>query len=154
MNMVLALLSVIMILVGGALFIKPRGESAPAPWEMGAIEVEIEEALEREAAGLSEDEDFGIDDLEKADGLVANAKRSKTDNSDNIDYDSVTQVTDEMNDLEEGFNQTQSPDPSVMDELMADEEDLTLDDLDDLADDLDDLSESDDLDTSFLDEML
>lgn len=154
MNMVLAILSVIMILVGGALFIKPRGDSAPAPWEMGAIEVEIEEALEREAAGLSEDEDFGIDDLEKEDGLVANAKRKNIATSDSIDSDTFNQDTD---DIADEFNQPQSPDPSVMDELMADEEEeLSLDDLDDLADDLDlgDVSDSEDVDTSFLDEML
>ena len=47
-----------------------------------------------------------------------------------------------------------------MDELLGDEEELDLGDLDDMADDLnfDDLdeeeSEDDDIDTSFLDEML
>ena len=38
------------------------------------MEVELEEQLEREAAGLSEDEDFGIDEIESSDGLVANAR--------------------------------------------------------------------------------
>ena len=48
---------------------QPRGDSAPEPWEMGALEVELEEQMEREAAGLTDDEDFGADELEIDEGL-------------------------------------------------------------------------------------
>ena len=63
--------------------------------------------------------------------------------------------------MEEVLEPMPSADSGVMDELLGDEEEeLDLGDLDDMADDLnfDDLdeeeSEDDDIDTSFLDEML
>ena len=36
------------------LILKPKGRSAPAPWEMGTLEVELEEQMY--------DEDFGMDE--------------------------------------------------------------------------------------------
>jgi len=166
MNMVIAALSVAMLLIGAVLFIKPRDDSAPAPWEMGALEVELEEQLEREAAGLTDDEDFGADDLEIDRGLVAGARRqagAKTVSDEGADYTATTASAGAS--IEEDLGPAPAPDTGVVDELLGgNEEDLDLDDLGDLADDLDDLAglddladgldDDDDLDTSFLDDML
>ena len=45
MNMIIAVLSGIMVLIGGALVLKPREQSAPQPWEMGTLEVELEDQM-------------------------------------------------------------------------------------------------------------
>ena len=128
---------------------------------MGALEVELEEQMEREAAGLTEDEDFGNDDLEIDGGLVANARRKDGDSSEESKSDYTETVASAGVQLEDDIGPTPYADNGVMDELLGDEdEDLDLGDLDDMADDLnfDDLdeeqSEDDDIDTSFLDEML
>ena len=159
--MVIIALSVVMFLIGAMMFIRPRGDSAPEPWEMGAFEVELEEQMEREAAGLTEDEDFGTDDLEIDGGLVANARRKDSDSSEESKSDYTETMASAGVQLEDDLGPTPYADNGVMDELLGDEdEDLDLGDLDDMADDLnfDDLdeeqSEDDDIDTSFLDEML
>ena len=128
---------------------------------MGALEVELEEQMEREAAGLTDDEDFGADELEIDEGLVANARRKEGDSSDESKSDYTETMASAGAPLEEDLEPTPSADSGVMDELLGDEEEeLDLGDLDDMADDLnfDDLdeeeSEDDDIDTSFLDEML
>jgi hypothetical protein len=143
MNMVIAVLSGIMILIGGALVLKPRERAAPQPWEMGTLEVELEEQMF--------DQDFGMDDEES---FIESDESSSSDNIttpqiDPIDYSEVS-VTPPSND--------------VVDELLGEEEDIDLDDLSDLADDfdlddLDDLAEGlndadDDIDTSFIDDIL
>ena len=159
MNAVVIAFSVVMLLIGALLFIKPREDSAPAPWEMGALEVELEEQIEREAAGLTGDEDFGLDDLEIDEGLVSGARRKDgaTSDSDESDYTATSASAGAA--TEEDLGPALAPDTGVMDELLGDDdENLDLDDLDDLADDLenmaDELDDDEDLDTSFLDEML
>ena len=159
MNAVVIAFSVVMLLIGALLFIKPREDSAPAPWEMGALEVELEEQIEREAAGLTGDEDFGLDDLEIDEGLVSGARRKDgaTSDSDESDYTATSASAGAAS--EEDLGPAPAPDAGVMDELLGDDdENLDLDDLDDLADDLenmaDELDDDEDLDTSFLDEML
>ena len=159
MNAVVIAFSVVMLLIGALLFIKPREDSAPAPWEMGALEVELEEQIEREAAGLTGDEDFGLDDLEIDEGLVSGARRKDgaTSDSDESDYTATSASAGAA--TEEDLGPAPAPDTGVMDELLGDDdENLDLDDLDDLADDLenmaDELDDDEDLDTSFLDEML
>ena len=161
MNMVIIALSVAMFLIGAMMFIRPRGDSAPQPWEMGALEVELEEQLEREAAGLTEDEDFGADDLEIDTGLVANARRKDGESPEESKSDYTDSMTNAAVSLEDNLDSTPTADSGVMDELLGDDdEELDLGDLDDMADDLnfDDLgdedSDDDDIDTSFLDEML
>ena len=161
MNMVIIALSVVMLLIGAMMFIRPRGDSAPEPWEMGALEVELEEQMEREAAGLTDDEDFGADDLEIDGGLVANARRKEGDTSEENKSDYTENMASAGVPVEDDIGPTPSADSGVMDELLGDEdEDLDLGDLDDMADDLnfDELdeeeSEDEDIDTSFLDEML
>ena len=161
MNMVIIALSVAMFLIGAMMFIRPRGDSAPQPWEMGALEVELEEQLEREAAGLTEDEDFGADDLEIDTGLVANARRKDGKSPEESKSDYTDSMTNAAVSLEDNLDSTPTADSGVMEELLGDDdEELDLGDLDDMADDLnfDDLgdedSDDDDIDTSFLDEML
>ena len=150
-----------MSLIGAMMFIRPRGDSAPEPWEMGALEVELEEQMEREAAGLTDDEDFGADDLEIDRGLVANARRKEGDTSDENKSDYTENMASAGVPIEEDSGLTPSADSGVMDELLGDDdEELDLGDLDDMADDLnfdefdEDESEDEDIDTSFLDEML
>jgi hypothetical protein len=139
-----------MLLFSAILFIKPKQDSTPAPWEMGALEVEMEEQQEREAAGLSDDEDFGIDELEIDRGLVASARNGSDSKSTGDDFYVATAAT-AGSEIEEELNETSSPDAQVIDELLGDsEEELSIDDLGDLVDSLD----NEDIDTSFLDEML
>ena len=140
MNMIIALISAIMILFGGVLVLKPKGRSAPQPWEMGTLEVELEEQMYDEDFGL--DEDFSEDDF-----IPENVENVPFEEPVNIDSSTPTQLDDE-----------------VMDELLVDEEEIDLDDLSDLADDfdlddLDDMAEEladieDDIDTSFIDDIL
>lgn len=158
--MVILALSLVMLLIGAMMFIRPRGDSAPEPWEMGALEVELEEQMEREAAGLTDEEDFGADDLEIDTGLVANARRKEGDTSDENKSDYTENMASAGVPVEDDLGPTPSADSGVMDELLGDDEELDLGDLDDMADDLnfDDFDEEeskdDDIDTSFLDEML
>nr|MCS5530138.1 hypothetical protein [Candidatus Poseidoniales archaeon] len=42
MNTLIAMVSAVMILIGALMVIKPRQQAAPEPWEMGALEVEME----------------------------------------------------------------------------------------------------------------
>ena len=179
MNMIVALLSVAMLLVGAILFIKPREDSAPAPWEMGAFEVELEEQKEREAAGLSDDDDFtgdfdmGIGEglgvgSDQGSGLVASARRDGSADKDagqgaDESYSATAASAGIV--AEEDIGPAPSADSEVVDELLGGpEEEVDIDDLDDFADeldleDLDDLAddlsvEDEDVDTSFLDDML
>ena len=142
LNTLVALVSAVMILIGALLFVKPRQQAAPEPWEMGALEVELEEQMSREAAGLTdEDEDLIIDD-------DSQTFTSSSDSELTIDEDADAPEASE----------------SVIDELLGvTPEDTDLDDLDDLADDLDfddlgdmadDLDDDEDVDTSFLDDAL
>jgi len=58
MNMIIAVISAIMILFGAILIIKPKEQAAPEPWEMGALEVELDEEMNRRESGLDEDDSF------------------------------------------------------------------------------------------------
>ena len=143
MNMVIAVLSGIMILIGGALVLKPRERAAPQPWEMGTLEVELEEQMF--------DQDFGMDDEESF------IESDESSSSDNI-------TTPQINPIDYSEVSVTPPSNDVVDELLGEEEDIDLDDLSDLADDfdlddLDDLAEGlndadDDIDTSFIDDIL
>ena len=132
MNTLIAVVSAMMVLAGAVLFIRPRRASAPQPWEMGALEVELEEQMMRESSGLSEDEEFGIDDLE----LVSDSFGGVAD-SPSVKYDEeedamIQPIGGEFTDT------TPQPSADVSDELLGiQEDDLDIDDLDGLADDLD-----------------
>ncbi|MCH1592294.1 MAG: hypothetical protein L7R66_04805, partial [Candidatus Thalassarchaeaceae archaeon] len=159
MNTLIGVISALMILAGAVLFIRPRKDSAPQPWEMGALEVELEEQMMRESSGLSDDEEFGLDDIE----LSSDEFRTEPDSSP-VSYDGlgeesfVQPIGGEYTGIQvEASNE-------VVDELLGIEEgDLDIDDLDDLADDLDieglddladGLDDDDDIDSSFIDEIL
>jgi len=158
MNELIAVASALMILAGALLFIRPRKDEAPQPWEMGALEVELEEQMMREASGLTGDEEFGIDDMEtSADsfGTMADVPAST--------YDGMSEGPTAQPIGGDIPDSTPGTDTEVMDELLGEEpEEVDLDDLDDLADDLDidDLDDlagdlgDEDVDTSFLDDML
>ena len=143
LNTLVALVSAVMILIGALLFVRPRQQAAPEPWELGALEVELEEQMSREAAGLGDEDE---DDL-----IVDDDSQSFTSSSDpelKIDEEEDAPAASE----------------SVIDELLGvTPEEADLDDLDDMADDLDfddlgdmadDLDDDDDVDSSFLDDML
>jgi len=160
MNTLIALLSALMILAGAVLFIRPRRDSAPQPWEMGAIEVELEEQMMRESSGLTEEEEFGLDELEISSDNFGGEPDAPSVSYDGMGEDAMVQpIGGEYT----GTSRQTSAD--VSNELLGveDDDDLDIDDLDDLADDLDfddldDLAEGldddDDLDPSFVDEMI
>jgi hypothetical protein len=160
MNTLIALLSALMILAGAVLFIRPRKDSAPQPWEMGAIEVELEEQMMRESSGLTEEEEFGLDELEISSDSFGGEPDSPSISYDGMGEDATVQP------IGGEYTGTVMQTPAdVSDELLGAEndDDLDIDDLDDLADDLDfedldDLAEGldddDDLDPSFIDEII
>ena len=159
MNQLIAVASALMILAGALLFIRPRRDAAPQPWEMGALEVELEEQMMREASGLTGDEEFGVDDEELSSdsfGTMADVPASS--------YDGMSEGPNAQPIGGEIDESAPEADAEAVDELLGGEEpeDIDLDDLDDLADDLDiddldDLADDmgdEDVDTSFLDDML
>ena len=75
--------------------------------------------------------------------------RQESKSTDDDSY--VSTAATAGSEIEEELNETSSPDAQVIDELLGDsEEELSIDDLGDLVDGLD----NEDIDTSFLDEML
>jgi len=135
--MFIALISAMMVLLGAVLIIRPKDRAAPQPWEMGTLEVEMEEELAREARGISEEEEM--------DSTLRPQKE---------DEDQISQESTETPDagLDEDW---WDPDASVGDLLESDTEEIGLQDLNVLADDLDDEEDdSDNIDTSFIDEAL
>jgi hypothetical protein len=143
MNMIIAVLSGIMVLIGGALVLKPREQSAPQPWEMGTLEVELEDQMFDDDLGIDDEEYFTTDEGSSSSEIIVDQE---------IDY--PVDYTDAP---------VNSPSADVVDELLGEEEEIDLDDLSDLADDFDfddlddlagDLNDEEDIDTSFIDDIL
>ncbi|MCH1523814.1 MAG: hypothetical protein L7S41_01530 [Candidatus Thalassarchaeaceae archaeon] len=143
MNMIIAVLSGIMVLIGGALVLKPREQSAPQPWEMGTLEVELEDQMFDDDLGIDDEEYFTTDEGSSSSEIIVDQE---------IDY--PVDYTDAP---------INSPSADVVDELLGEEEEIDLDDLSDLADDFDfddlddlagDLNDEEDIDTSFIDDIL
>ena len=143
MNMIIAVLSGIMVLIGGALVLKPRGQSAPQPWEMGTLEVELEDQMFDDDLGIDDEEYFTADEVSSSSEIIVDQE---------LDY--PVDYTDAP---------VNSPSADVVDELLGEEEEIDLDDLSDLADDFDfddlddlagDLNDEEDIDTSFIDDIL
>ncbi len=133
LNMFIALISAMMVLLGTVLIIRPKERAAPKPWEMGTLEVEMEEELAREAMGITEEEE------------LESTLRPKD----------AEEVEEEEKTVQETEEDWWEPDASVGDLLEEDTEEIRLEDLNVLADDLDeDDGEPDDIDTSFIDEAL
>jgi len=141
--MFIALISTVMVLLGAALIIRPKERTAPQPWEMGTKEVEMEEELTREAMGISE-EDIGYSSSLGGGNSVATVQEP----------DSSAQP--EIPDIPEGNWEN---DPMVGELLEPEAEDIDLEDLNVLADGLDEETDEDEdqkeeIDTSFLDDIL
>ena len=139
LNMFIALISAIMVVMGVVLIIRPRERAAPKPWEMGTMEVEMEEELAREAMGISEEEE-----MESA-SLIEQPTEVEEEPTDETSQQVV------ISDQEEP---SWEPDESVGELLDSDEEEIGLEDLNVLADGLEEDDESEDIDTSFIDDAL
>ena len=141
LNMFIAFISALMILLGAVLIVKPKERSAPEPWELGTHEVEMEEVMEREAAGLDEDEEYisPISMLDIPGPRTSGAPGSPIPEEPELPEDRSSQVPD-----------------AVVGELMDSEpEEVELDDLNEMADELDtDDFEEEELDTSFIDDSI
>ena len=86
----------------------------------------------RESSGLSEDEEFGIDDLELVSDSFGGAADSPSVKYDEEEDAMIQPIGGEFTDT------TPQPSADVSDELLGiQEDDLDIDDLDGLADDLD-----------------
>jgi superfamily I DNA/RNA helicase len=127
-----------MIIMGAALIIRPRDRAAPQPWEMGTMEVEMEEELTREAMGITEEEELAT---LSSPSSISDFLEETSENADQ--------------DLTEGIDEpTWDPDISVGEILSSKSEEIDLEDLNTLADGLeDDLTEDDEIDTSFIDDL-
>ena len=137
LNMFIALISAMMVFLGVIMIIRPKERAAPKPWEMGTMEVEIEEELAREARGISEEEEIESSALPRT------------------EVESEVESVETMPQLEELEEEWWDTDTSVGELLLdSDTEDIDLESLNTLADDLDDQEGSDDIDTSFIDEAL
>jgi hypothetical protein len=145
MNTLIAMVSAVMILIGALMVIRPRQQAAPEPWEMGALEVELEEQMAREAAGLT-DEDFEDDLMVDDEGPSFSSTQDAEleDEADTDAPDASEAVIDELLGV--------GPDDTDIDDLDDMADDLDFDDLDDMAEGLNE--EDEDVDPSFLDDML
>jgi len=148
MNTLIAMVSAVMILIGALMVIRPRQQAAPEPWEMGALEVELEEQMAREAAGLSDDDDFEDDLIVDDDGPSFSSNQDiELDDEADADADAPDAseaVIDELLGV--------GPDETDIDDLDDMADDLDFDDLDDMAEGLNE--EDEDVDPSFLDDIL
>ena len=136
MNQLIAVASALMILAGALLFIRPRRDAAPQPWEMGTQEFELEEEMTREAMGISEEEEIASSSILRPQGGEEFPEEDMSENP-----------------IAEAPEEWQGPDVSVGEILASENEELSLEGLNDLADGLEE-EESEDIDVSFLDEVL
>ena len=137
LNMLIALISAIMIIMGAALIIRPRERAAPQPWEMGTMEVEMEEELTREAMGITEEEEL----------VTASLPSSISDAQDEVSKSTEQDLIESIDEL------AWEPDISVGEILSSKSEEIDLEGLNMLADGLeDDELEDEEIDTSFIDD--
>ena len=136
LNTVIIMVSAIMVILGAAMIIRPREKTAPQPWEMGTQEVEMEEEMTREAMGISEEEE------------IASSSILRPQEGEEYPEEEMPE-----NPIEEVPEEWQGPDVSVGDLLDSGTEEISLEGLNDLADGLDE-EESEDIDVSFLDDVL
>ena len=139
LNTIIAIFSALMILLGGIIILRPKESVVPEPWEMGTQEIEeLEEEFEIENSEFE-----AIEDIE------ANSKIN--DSTESLSEDLISMFDDELSVTENTVIQE-----DTMSELMVEEaEEIDLEDLNELADDLEEkTSNSDDIDTSFIDDAL
>ena len=135
LNTIIAIFSALMILIGGILILRPKESIVPEPWEMGTQEIEeLEEEFENENLEFEAFEDTQI-----------------TESTDSISEDLISMFDDELS-----MPASSSVQEDTVSELMSEEsEEIDLEDLNELADDLEEkVSNSDDIDTSFIDDVL
>lgn len=137
LNTAILAVSAIMVLLGAALIIRPRQRAAPQPWEMGTQEVEFEEELNREAMGISEEDEIAARSI----------LRPSAQSSGEIE-EATPQIQIENTSQQIPWE----PDVTVGD-LDGNEEEIDLEGLNELADGLGE-EENDDIDISFLDDVL
>ena len=110
---------------------------------MGTLEVELEDQMFDDDLGIDDEEYFTTDEGSSSSEIIVDQE---------IDY--PVDYTDAP---------VNSPSADVVDELLGEEEEIDLDDLSDLADDFDfddlddlagDLNDEEDIDTSFIDDIL
>ena len=137
LNMIIAFISTLMLLIGAVLIFRPGQRISPDIWEVGTLEIEREEALEMEALGdIPEEEQF-----------------SRNDSSEQ--FLSIESENDIFNQPQDNqiFSDSASVPTNVLEELTSEaSEDIDLDDLNEFADELN--SDSEEIDTSFIDEAL
>ena len=138
LNMFIALISAMMVILGLVLIIRPKERAAPKPWEMGTMEVEMEEELAREAMGISEEEEI--------------ESSSMGPKEDEETHDTPSE--DIVEDLDSSQDQWWDPDSTVGELLESESEEIDLQDLNTLADDLDEDKDSEGIDTTFIDDVL
>ena len=127
-----------MILLGGILILRPKESIVPEPWEMGTQEIEeLEEEFETENSEFE-----AIEAIENSQTISS---------SESLSEDLISMFDDELS-----VPEIPSIQEDTMSELMTEEsEEIDLEDLNELADDLEEkVSNSDDIDTSFIDDAL
>ena len=141
LNIFIAFISALMILLGAVLIIKPKERSAPEPWELGTLEVEMEEELEREASGFDEDEDY-VSPISMLDITETSPSESP-----------LPPISEESEFPDD--QSLQVPDVVIGDLMESESEEVDLDDLNEMADELEaDDSEEEVIDTSFIDDAI
>jgi hypothetical protein len=138
LNTIIAIFSALMILLGGILILRPKESIVPEPWEMGTQEIEeLEEEFETENSEFE-----AIEAIENSQTISS---------SESLSEDLISMFDDELS-----VPKIPSIQEDTMSELMTEEsEEIDLEDLNELADDLEEkVSNSDDIDTSFIDDAL
>ncbi len=153
MNSLIAIISSILIFIGSVLIIKPKNKSVPEIWELGTDEVDKEDNF------ISKDEDFDLQIMSP----VPDSKVTNYDVYEDANFEEEIIQNENIN-PSEVENELLIPDEdmNIMDELNQMADGLDLDELNQMADglDLDELNqmaknlEKENIDTSFLDEML
>ena len=138
LNTIIAIFSALMILLGGILILRPKESIVPEPWEMGTQEIEeLEEEFETENSEFE-----AIEAIENSQTISS---------SESLSEDLISMFDDELS-----VPEIPSIQEDTMSELMTEEsEEIDLEDLNELADDLEEkVSNSEDIDTSFIDDAL
>ena len=157
MNFIIILISSVLIFIGAILIIKPKDKSAPEPWEMGTIEVNLEDELTQKDEDLESIVITPMDITDSQNDNTLNIQQNIPEIEDkNIQQNTISsEIENELLNSKNDFMESMD-DLDKMADLMDSED---LDKMADLMDseDLDKMADSlskDDMDTSFIDDML
>ncbi|MGY8714951.1 MAG: two-component regulator propeller domain-containing protein [Candidatus Poseidoniales archaeon] len=141
MNSLIAIISSILIFIGAVLIIKPKDKSAPEPWEMGTIEVELEDELTRKDENLELEIMTPTDDL-----IIDDSNKPEISHDENniqpLNADISSEVESELLSSVENID--------IMDELNQMADGMENDELNQMAEKL----SKENIDTSFIDDVL